>query len=101
MLGKNLAPVGLSWLGQCFGVGDLTLTPYEYRSPARSEDFRSEDLNRVAVIETDSPGAFDFGSRPRGHDSLDIKVKGFARMGGRFDGEGTDAVQATKKCHEG
>jgi hypothetical protein len=45
--------------------------------------------------------AFDLGSMPGGHDSLDIKVKGFARMGGRLDVEGTDAVKAAPKNQNG
>jgi hypothetical protein len=79
------------WLRQSFGVSEATLTLYEYRWPAKIAE-----LKKVAVIETDSHGNFDFGSTPHGHYSLQIDVKGSDRMGGLFDVEITDRVRTTK-----
>jgi hypothetical protein len=91
IVGKNLGLVGFRWLRQSFSVAGATLTLYEYRSPAKIKD-----LKKIAVIEADSHGDFDFGSIPKGHYSLDISVKDSDRMGGWFDIEVTDAVKATR-----
>ena len=91
IVGKKLGLVGFGWLRQSFSVAGATLTLYEYRSPATIKG-----LKKIAVIEADSHGDFDFGSIPKGHYSLDISVKDSDRMGGWFDIEVTDAVKATR-----
>ncbi|HTS34074.1 MAG TPA: hypothetical protein VMH04_00300 [Candidatus Solibacter sp.] len=79
------------WLRQSFSVNDATLALYEYRAQARLEDRK-----RIAIIQADSKGYFDFGSIPKGHYSLHVGVKDSDRMGAWFDVEITDAVRTTK-----
>ena len=91
VVGKDLGPLQFRWLRQSFSVSDATLTLYEYGSPSKVEDWR-----KVAMINADSHGHFDFGALPKGHYSLAIDVKHSDRMGGWFDVEVTDAVKPTK-----
>jgi hypothetical protein len=88
--------VGSSWLPfrwfrQSVGIGEATVTLYEYRWPAKINE-----LKKTAAIKTDSSGNFDFGSIPQGHYYLEISIAGSDRMGGLFDVEVTNAVKPTK-----
>jgi hypothetical protein len=73
-------------------VSSATLTLYEYGALVKVEDRK-----KVAMINTDSHGNFDFGAIPSGHYSLAIDVKDSDRMGGWFDVEVTDKVKPTKE----
>jgi hypothetical protein len=83
--------LGIRWLLQSVSVTNATLTLYEYRFPAWTKQQK-----KIAVVESDEHGNFDFGSIPEGHYSLDVEVKGSDRMGGWFDVEVIDTVKATK-----
>jgi hypothetical protein len=91
VVGRSIGPLQFRWLRQSFSVSDATLNLYEYRSPAKVKD-----LKKVAVINTDGHGNFDFGAIPNGHYSLAIDVKDSNRLGGWFDVEVTDSVRPTK-----
>lgn len=88
VVGSSWMP--LRWLRQSLTVNDATLTLYEYRSA------RPEERRKVAVVNTDRIGSFDFGPIAEGHYSLVIQVKDSDRMGGWFDVEVTGTVRATK-----
>jgi hypothetical protein len=79
------------WLRQSVGIGEATMSLYEYRWPAKISE-----LKKTAVIKTDARGNFDFGPIPQGHYYLEIRVGGSDRTGGLFDVEVTDAVKPTK-----
>lgn len=73
-----------------FRVQGATLTLYEYRTA------RLEELKKIAEVQSDEHGGFDFGSIPKGHYYLNIAVKDSDSLGGLFDVEVTDDVRATK-----
>jgi hypothetical protein len=90
VVGKNLGPLQFRWLRQSFSVGAANLALYEYRWPAKIEP-----LNLIARVKTGSRGNFDFGSIAKGQYLLIISVKASDVMGGSFDVEVTDTVEAT------
>jgi hypothetical protein len=57
------------WMRQRVVRSDVRLTLYEYRWPVKGLG----DLPVVKVIRTDSHGAFDFGTLPKGHYSLGLE----------------------------
>jgi len=91
IVGKDLRLFSFRWLRQSFSVAGATLTLYEYRSPANTQE-----LKRIAVAQTDSDGKFDLGTTPNGHYILYITVKDSDEMGARFDVEVTDTVRPTE-----
>jgi hypothetical protein len=90
VVGKSLGPFGFRWLRQSFTVSDASLTLYEYRSPAKFSD-----LKKVAAIQTDSRGEFDFGKLPFGHYYLNAASKRSEALNDWFEIEINENVKPT------
>jgi len=91
VVGKSLGPFQFRWLRQSFAAEHARLALYEYRLPATIED-----LQLIAAVTTDAHGNFDFGQIPNGHYVLTVKAENPSLMGGFFEIEITDKVQATR-----
>jgi hypothetical protein len=90
VVGKSLRLFDFRWLRQAFSVSDATLTLYEYRSPAKISE-----LKKIAAVQTDSHGEFDFGKVPVGHYYLNIDSKGSDILKDWFEVEITENVKPT------
>jgi hypothetical protein len=90
VVGKNLWLFQFRWLRQSFSVSDATLTLYDYRSPAKISE-----LKKIAAVQTNSDGAFDFGKLPEGHYYLKIDSNGSSVLQDWFEVEINENVKTT------